>query len=84
MAYDVEERIKLALAAHGEDDILIWAAAQPTLSLAELNTLLDAGIAPFILERFMAEAARTSDRYDEFLRAQLVRYLNRQSPMALP
>lgn len=78
--HDAEERIRQALAAHGEDDILDWAAVRLALSLAELNRVLDAGVAPFFLERCMAEAARNSDRYDEFLRAQLVRHLNRQFP----
>jgi hypothetical protein len=75
-----EERIRQALAQLGEGNVLDWARKHATRSLVELSAVLAAGVAPIDLERFMADCARDSGRFDEFVRDQAVRRLNENFP----
>jgi hypothetical protein len=46
------------------------------VSLVDLNKMLDAGVPPIDLERFMGDVARQTGRYDQFVRTEAVRRLN--------
>ena len=74
------DKIRAALARLGEIDVLDWALRYPTQSLVQLNARLAAGVAPVDLERFMADAARDSGRYDALVRLEAVRRLNEYFP----
>jgi hypothetical protein len=73
---DSHRKIRLALRRIAETDILQWAERHGTTGLAELNRILDAGVDPADLQRFMADAARNDGRYDDFIRTEAVRWLN--------
>jgi hypothetical protein len=77
---DAELRIRTALGRIGADDVLEWAKANCTLSLVALNAQLDAGVSPNALERFMADRAKESNRYDAFVKVEAVRRLNQYFP----
>lgn len=78
-----EVRIRAALIRMGVTDILTWARQHSTLSLVDLTELLDAGVAPVDVERFMADQARDSGRYDELVRMEAVRRLNERFPRGI-
>lgn len=75
-----ELRIRTALLRLGVDDVLAWARANCTAPLVDLNERLAAGVAPVDLGHFMAAAAKTSGRYDDFVRTEAVRRLNEHFP----
>lgn len=75
-----DQKISDALARLGERDVLDWARRHATRRLVELNAMLAAGVAPVHLESFMADYARVSGRYDEFVRTEAVRRLNEYFP----
>lgn len=75
-----EDKIRLALTRLGEANGLEWARRHASKPLVELNRALDAGVAPVDLERFLADSARDSGRYDEFVRIEAMRRLNEFFP----
>jgi hypothetical protein len=77
---DGEQRIQSALRRLGIDDVLEWARQHATVSLVDLNEMLNAGVAPVELECFMADAASKTGRYDQFVRTEAVRRLNEYFP----
>ncbi|MFZ5817882.1 MAG: DMP19 family protein [Bacillota bacterium] len=74
------EKIRAALERIGEQDVLAWARRNATQSLFALNQALGAGVAPVELQRFMAEVARETGRYDQLMRTEAVRNLNQFFP----
>jgi hypothetical protein len=77
---DAEQRIRAALDRIGETDILTWARRNPTVSLVDLTTMLNAAVAPVSVEEFMADQARRDGRYNDFARTEAIRQLNEYFP----
>jgi hypothetical protein len=75
-----DQKISVALRRLGDPDGLDWSRRYATRPLVELNTMLAAGVAPVHLQSFIADRARASGRYDEFLRIEAVRLLNEYFP----
>lgn len=77
---DREQKIQAALSRICATNVLQWAREHATVSLVDLNKMVDAGVAPIDLEHFMAEVARQTGEYDLFVRTEAVRRLNEYFP----
>jgi hypothetical protein len=78
-----EAQIRATLESRGIDDVLIWARERASVPLSELNAKLGAGVAPIDLENFMASVAREKGSYDDFVRVEACRSLNRYFPQGI-